>query len=116
MHFFIQIKCYLMGGGIILFFFFSPNFSRLCASPQVPPAAGERPNYRMHSSTVLQRQVQAHPEVSPPPVSTGGAGAEAHLPTSGGKRRLSALRRVPQCTMDLPSEPALFPRVSSPGV
>lgn len=41
----------------------------------------------MHSSTVLQRQVQAHPEIPPPPVSAGGTGAEAHLPTSRGKHR-----------------------------
>lgn len=33
----------------------------------------------MHSSTVLQRQVQAHSAIPPPPLFTGGAGAEAHL-------------------------------------
>lgn len=39
----------------------------------------------MHSSTVLQGQIQAHPEIPPPPMSAGGTGAEAHLPTSRGK-------------------------------
>ena len=39
----------------------------------------------MHGSTVLQGQVQAHPEVPPPTLSPGGAGAEAHLPSSWGQ-------------------------------
>lgn len=40
----------------------------------------------MHSSTVLQRQIQAYSAIPPPPVSTGGTGAEAHLPTSRGEQ------------------------------
>ena len=41
----------------------------------------------MHSSTVLQGQIQAHPEVPSPPMSPGWAGAEAHLPTSRGEHQ-----------------------------
>lgn len=60
------------------------NLLTLFCDSQVPSAAGKRPNHRMHSSTILQRQVQAHLAIPPPALSAGGAGAEAHLPTSGG--------------------------------
>lgn len=39
----------------------------------------------MHSRPVLQGQIQADAEIPPPAVSPGGTGAEAHLPSSGGK-------------------------------
>lgn len=64
--------------------YFSFNICGVCL-PQVPSTAGERPNYWMHGSTVLQGQIQAHPEIPPPSMSSGGTGAEAHLPTSRGK-------------------------------
>lgn len=60
----------------------------------------------MHSSTILQRQVQAHPEIPPPPMSPGGTGAEAHLPTSRGNYHkclvltVFAFTRVTRFTVD----------------
>lgn len=64
--------------------FFPPLFLS-SVWPQVSSAAGEWPDHRMHSSTVLQRQVQTHTALPPPPLSTGWTGAETHLPPPWGQ-------------------------------
>lgn len=68
--------------GYLIFSLCWLNYSLL---PQVPLAAGEWPNYWMHSSTVLQRQVQTHPAIPSPPMFTSGTGAKAYLPPARGK-------------------------------
>lgn len=39
----------------------------------------------MYSGPVLQAEVQPAAKIPPPTLFTGGAGAEAHLPASGGE-------------------------------
>jgi hypothetical protein len=48
----------------------------------------------MHSSAVLQRQVQTHTALPPPPLSTGRTGAETHLPPPRGQSAVSPLQLV----------------------
>jgi hypothetical protein len=61
---------------------FSPD---LVFAPQVPAAAGEWADGRVHSGSVLQGQAQAGSALPPPPMFTSWTGAETHLPSLGGK-------------------------------
>lgn len=56
--------------------------------PQVSTAAGEWADSGVYSGPVLQGQAQAGSALPPPPVFTSWAGAETHLPSSGGKSAL----------------------------
>lgn len=58
------------------------------SAQQVPLAAGERADSRVHSGAILQTEVQPSAEVSPPTVSAGRPGAEAHVSASGGEKLL----------------------------
>lgn len=57
----------------------------LCLFYQVSPPARKWADSRMYSSPVLQAEVQPAAKIPPPTLSTGGAGAEAHLSAPGGE-------------------------------
>lgn len=50
----------------------------------------------MYSGSVLQAEVQLAAQIPPPTLSTGGAGAEAHLPASGGEEVFSDVSTMMQ--------------------
>lgn len=63
-----------------------PRIYRTVAlTPQVPSAAGERPDGGAHRGAVLQGEVQPAAQVPPPALPAGGPGAEAHLPAARGE-------------------------------
>ena len=61
---------------MFLIFFF-------CA--QISPPARKWADSRMYSGPVLQAEVQPAAKIPPLTLSTGGPGAEAHLPAPGGE-------------------------------
>ena len=59
-----------------------------CLVSQVSPPARKWADSRMYSGPVLQAEVQPAAKIPPPTLSTGGAGAEAHLPAPGGEEEI----------------------------
>ena len=76
--------------GHTLFFLRDSSIGRVsCLVFQVSPPARKWTDSRMYSGPVLQAEVQPAAKIPPPTLSTGGTGAEAHLPAPGGEERFN---------------------------